>query len=793
MRAGLAREMGLASSRFGPPASETMFVGRAHDLNVLCSALGEGSAVLVQGPGGIGKTELLLKALERRQIGGRVVWLDIEGHRSSEDIAAALAMSSAELEPGESLDRVAGALDDEGCCVVLDGVEQLAETGLDEVDDLLANLRRGMRKGQLVVTSQVDLPRTGFDRKLVLSGLDAGSSRRLLRSLVRGDARLDGASEARLLDFAEGHPLAVRLLAALVEHLGAGRSAVERVEREGSRVVEIPKRAEQNRETSLDKCLSLAYGMLSPEERRLLFVIVNCPGGLFEQQMQHYGGPDATMLAAALRRWCLVQRRDVGVSIDRWYALSPIRSFAARTWREENEDEARALRNTLLRDFGVMAHAIDQQAQGASEVPHMVWRFWLEWRNLQLVIDEAETRPEDAHIRLLVLAVCSSVVRFCFVARLPERGVRMMVRAARIVMRAEKWEEASGYIAEAAGLAQRSDDDRLAGAVEELLEAMPVGRGEAGHLALARAVLANSRGDPEETEKEVRKALRHYEGKQDRARSGGGGDSEVGNRNIMSAAYQVLGDALLARSKPEDAREAYESAQRMAGGTFHAVNEGQLLYQVGRCLSQAGEHEASMGYYARAAAHFQVIGMRGYLANALGQFGHALLELGEADALPELPPGEVLRNGIEDAVASVQWSIISRLRGGAGDSEWAIRKLFGTVVVLSLSGEAEHLGDAGRSLKEWTKEVRDAGGVARRATFEIVHSDALAELMLSIARLEERARGGGSLRESDVDELADRCGSLGILRGSESAAFEWLGLSRQKRWFVREDGVDRNR
>ena len=421
-RAGLAQEMGLAASRFRPPASETLFVGRAHDLDVLCSALEEGSAVLLQGPGGIGKTELVLKALERRQVGGRVVWLDVEGHRSSEDIATALAMSSAELEPGENLDRVARVLDAEGCCVVLDGVEQLAENGMDEVDDLLAKLRRGMRKGQLVVTSQVDLPRTGFDRKFVLSGLDPESSRGLLRSLVRGDARLDGASEAHLLDFAEGHPLALRLIAALVEYLGSERSAVREIRQDGARAVEVPKRAEQNRETSLEKCLSLAYRMLSPEERRLLFVVANCPGGLFEHQVRHYGGPDATMLAAALRRWCLVQRRDVGVSIDRWYALSPIRSFAERRWREANEDEAMALRNELLRDFGGMAHVIDQQAQGTSEVPQMVWRFWLEWRNLQRVIDEAETRPEEADLLLLASVVCSSMVRFFFVARLPEGG-----------------------------------------------------------------------------------------------------------------------------------------------------------------------------------------------------------------------------------------------------------------------------------------------------------------------------------------------------------------------------------
>ena len=265
----------------------------------------------------------------------------------------------------------------------------------------------------------------------------------------------------------------------MVEYLGSGQSALQEIRREGFRVVEIPKRSKQNRETSLDKCLSLAYRMLRPKERRLLFIVASCPGGLFAHHMKHYGGPEASMLAAALGRWSLVQRRDVGVRIDRWYALSPIRSFASRRWRESNEAEAKELTNGLLRDFGLMACAIEAQTQDASEVPLMVWRFWQEWRNFQLVIDEAEARPGDADLAVLASAVCSSMVRFLFVARLPEQGVRVMIRGARIAMRAENWEDASAYIAEAAGLAQRSDDNRLSNAVEVLLEAIPAERGDA--------------------------------------------------------------------------------------------------------------------------------------------------------------------------------------------------------------------------------------------------------------------------------------------------------------------------
>ena len=785
--------MGLIESHFSPPPSEMKFVGRTEELETLCTALEEGRAVLLQGPGGIGKTQLLLKALERRRAGGRVIWLDVEGYESPEDLMTALAMSSAELEAGDTLEQVVRALDSEGCCVVLDGIEQLAEAGLDAVDDLMANVRKRMQKAQLVVTSQVNLPQTGFDRKLALSGLDPESCRRLFRSLVRDDVKIDDVSEAHLLSFAEGHPLTLHLIAIMVEYLESGQSALQAIGREGARVVEVPKRAEQNRETSLDKCLSLAYRMLSVEEKRLLFVIASCPGGLFAHQLEHYGGSDAAMLAAALRRWSLVEKRDVGVSIDRWYSLSPIRSIAVRRWREENEAEARALANDLLRDFGLMAGAIEENAQNTSDIPQMVWRFWLEWRNLQLVVDESEAHPSDGDLALLANCVCSSMVGFFFVARLPKVGVRMIIRRARIALRAGNWEDASGYISEAASLAQRSDDNQLSSEVEELLKEMPAEGGDEGDIAIAKAILANHRGDAHATEKEARKAIGQYEEERDRVTPAGERDDEaelVENRSSLSAAYQILGNALLARSMPGEACEAYESALGLVGGTSRPVKEGQILYQIGRCRNALGEHPGSADYFARAAMHFQEIGMRDYLANALGSLGYTLLKLGDSTGLPPPLPKEVLRDGIQDAVKSIQQSIVVQLQTGTVDSKWAIRKLFGTIVVLSLSGETESLGVAGQAVMEWTKKLRDAGEteeVARRAAFEILHLEALAELMMSIARVEDQARTVGNIRESDVDELVERCESLGILRGLESSGFEWLGLYSRRRWLVSED------
>ena len=163
------------------------------------------------------------------------------------------------------------------------------------------------------------------------------------------------------------------MIATLVDYLGSERSALREIRRAGANVVEIPKRSGQNRETSLDHCLALAYEMLTPEERRTLYVIASCPGGLFAHQVEHYGGENAALLTAALRRWSFVQTKDTGVPIDRWYALSPIRSFATRRWRETNESEARDIRDELLRDFAGMGAVIGMQSdEGAGHPAHGV-------------------------------------------------------------------------------------------------------------------------------------------------------------------------------------------------------------------------------------------------------------------------------------------------------------------------------------------------------------------------------------------------------------------------------------
>ena len=287
-------------------------------------------------------------------------------------------------------------------------------------------------------------------------------------------------------------PLTLRLTAALIDFVGSARTAREQIYSKGARVVEIQKRSEQNEQTSLTRCLALAYETLDADEQRLLYVIASCPGGIFMHQVERYGGTDASQVLGGLRHWSLVQTIDAGVSIERLHVLSPVRSYARQRWAEEHASEAQELEEELLTDFGVMAAVISERSEDVERVPYMVSRFLDELPNLLWIIDEAEAQPENANLSFLGRSICAALMRFFFVARLPEQGVRLMIRGARLAMRDGDWNGASANIAQAVSLMQRGHDQRIAADLESMLDEIELVDPETnGNVAITRAMLAN--------------------------------------------------------------------------------------------------------------------------------------------------------------------------------------------------------------------------------------------------------------------------------------------------------------
>ena len=772
-------------------------MGRLTDLKTLRAALQTSRAVLVRGPGGIGKTQLLLRALASVETGRRIVWIDVERFASAEGVYSALQVLLKDGSGPEGPDTLADRLDALHACVVLDGIEQISGPSLEDIDDLLAELKGRTANTQFVATSQVDLQRTLFDRKLSLTRLGVRPSRELLRTLVPDGTALDVDSESGLLAFVEGHPLAVRLTAALVGYIGSGRAALEQIQKHGAAMIELPKRTKQDRKTSLSVCLSLAYEMLEYDEQRLLYLIASCPGGIFTHQLEleDHSGTAALCLLAAVRRWSLVQTTDLGQPFERSNMLSPIRSYVALRWRAEHTPEAQALTQMLLNNFAIMAAVIDQRAQDPAEIPFMLARFSQELPNLLRVFDEAEAQPGNADLSLFVSGICSALMRFFFILRLPEQGAHVMQRGAKIALRDGKMKAAIGHIVQMVALAGRSEDTSVDAAAESLLEQIPADDPEiSGNVALARAIMASSGGDAHATEIHARVAISHFE----MVRKGLG--AKVGDRmenadsdsigNDLSGSYGKLGDALLAQNRFEEARTAYKVSLDLLCGASIAVNEGQILHQIGNCVSNLGKHTEAADNYRQAAVRFQAIGMREYLSNALSELGYTLIKLDDDTALPDALPLEVLTDGLDDVAEHVARCFATLPGLNPEACATAIRKLFGVIIVLSLSDDAQRLGSVAHLLKEQVikplAERVAEDGVEIGGSFTLNQLDALVALTLSITSFERKAEMNGTVQESGIEELAKACVYGDSWSGPQTCSLDWLVVYLRRKWLLQD-------
>jgi len=464
-------------------------------------------------------------------------------------------------------------------------------------------------------------------------------------------------------------------------------------------------------------------------EKRLLFLLANAPGGLFIRQLEAGRFKfDAIAAAAGLRRWSLVHSSEPGQARQRLHTLAPIASYADPRWRDENANVVAEVLVELCRYIAIMAAVIDKRADDAAEIPYMLARYAEELPNYLRVFDTAERYPDNEELALHTAGLCSALMRFFFILRLPEQGAVLMQRGAEIALRDGKTKRAATMIVQTVALAHRSDDPSLIKAAEALvgrLDERFAGPAMKGNIALCRAMIAAKAERLDDSANLSRLAICHFAGAL-RECSGSGegsaGDAIDELHNDLSSAYGLLGGALLHKGEPETAKEAYQAARDLLRGGAVAVNVGQYLHQIGNCESHLGRHAEAARCYCEAAIHFHALGMKEYLSNALGELGFAITDLG-IDAQPPDLADDLLIACLYDVAEDIcrAFTASPMPRGLCAST---VRKLFGVIVVVSLTAQARAVGVLSKHLSKTL--LPDAG----RARSSIDHNERFAYAQL---------------------------------------------------------------
>ena len=628
-RANLKERMQPPHGHLRPPRPLRDFVGRESELETLIGALRSGRSVTVFGVAGIGKSELVLQALDRCETGRPVLWCNIEQYLKIADVMSTLRTALAIDGIACSEEQLPSQLDAAHTCVVFDGIEQGDLDDLDEFEDTVYDLFRLTSDTQFVSTSQVLLHRLPAETELRLGRLEEAASRSLLhQSCIEYHSTIYGHDDA-LLDFCDGHPLTVRLAGALTAHYGSTAAALDAIYSRSVESVGLPGRRHHTRRTNLELCLQTAYEILSPSSRQVLWALAEAPAGVWTHYIarEWLELDDITDALASLRIWHLVDVAHIDNNLSRTRVLNPVRRYVTNRGRQENLCLYEETVRRVFQGFSMMTAVIELKYDRPQDTPYVLQRFGHELPNLLHVLEFAQERTEDEELVITALSVVQSLTRFFFVLRLPEKGAHILYDATDLAVRTGQFERASGLAMQFLTLAQRADDESLFAKVQSIVNQIASATTDLEALsdvAMCRALAAHSSEDFPEAEIQARQALEGYRtvGRALKGKTEADDDLELKRRNLhtdISNALGMLGGALLSQEKYEEAAQAYRHSLQHQRGADIGVNLGQNLHQIGNCESNLGNHEAASKLYVEAARIFHFIGMEVTLPGKSGR------------------------------------------------------------------------------------------------------------------------------------------------------------------------------
>ncbi|MFI6406734.1 AfsR/SARP family transcriptional regulator [Streptomyces sp. NPDC050548] len=275
-----------APGRGGPDHPLGPFVGRGADLDGLRAALERERLVTVVGPGGVGKTRLVLETCASMASSYDAAWwVDLasaDGAGVLPAIAAALGLSDASVRPDQPphdyVHRFTSFLTERQAVLVLDNCEHL----LDTLAPLVAVLLGRCPALTVLATSRAPLAVAG-ERLFPLAPMPDGEAAELfgIRALMNdpdfsaeGTELDDVRSLCRGLD---GLPLAVELAAAHVRLLPV-REIERRLDNRFA-LLSKGKRTAPARHRTLRAVLDWSYALLDATEQRVLTELALYVGG----------------------------------------------------------------------------------------------------------------------------------------------------------------------------------------------------------------------------------------------------------------------------------------------------------------------------------------------------------------------------------------------------------------------------------------------------------------------------------------------------------------------------------
>lgn len=702
------------------PQPNPLFIGRAAELRILKEQLGKEQIIIVEGIGGIGKTQLVLQALHNLN-DTTTIWLDVESYGSFKDLQLALLSvllkEGLQLQAGTSLFE---ALNKEPLRIVLDGLDRIPLFEWDEVIDFLNDLAQLTKQPKVIITTQIELSQLGARfYKIALPPLSTQEGEQMLNSNCEGQAGIiiTRSDASWLAQFCEGHALSLSITVGLLQFYKKSETVIERLKAIGTAELKDHARIEQRRSTSLESCLLAAYSCFNHDQKRLLQYVSNFPAGCLEVHARDWQKSDSYHFnLAQLRRFFFVEGRpDEWLAADRLHLLNPVRQFVRDQWRKDAFEEAASIcieaANNLMVQASVLNYKYFETGTEAEDIQYGLLRVEMELPNFIFALRYAEgcvraleARERDARTYLeLVSGMSFALSKYFFIRGMLQEGVYFIVpgiaaaeklgqyglAATQYVMmsnmqaRMHDYEGHEETISKFIAMARRSADDRI-----KALASLSLGDVAKFHGRLLESVDFFER------------AANYFRQMID-GHSKNASEDHRYNTGMLGLALKSIGEVYELLQRPQEALMCHLEALDCITKIGDHTNIGTVYHQIGNCYADLGDVRKAVAAYKEALCSFYQLGYKQYISNAMGEMGKVVAEVegGFTPDLEEFLFEAMLREGLEDIKEEIRL-LTSTDHRPVEDDVKMLAKLFGIVKLISFTTKAG-------ILKEWAKDVGD--------------------------------------------------------------------------------------
>jgi len=598
------------------PLAETgSFVGRDDLFYQMEIAARLQRVVVFTGPGGTGKTELA-KGFARwwRDTGGvddqrLVLWHSFEPGIASFGLDAVitqigLAVFGADfalLDPPQRLDTVKHLLSQSRALLVWDNFESVREMPdpagvtppLDEAQRaaLKSFLEwvRDYSASVVIITSRAQENWLGQVRRIPVGGLNRVEAAQyasiLLVSYPAAQRRQAGRPFGELLEWLDGHPLAMRLTLPRLDATGPSELLADL---RGTIPLPVEDALDADRTTSLPASITYSYAHLSDRTRHLLPVASLVHGIADEDLLTTFStveGIPARFAGVSTQEWTAVLEDATRVGLltgigGGMYQIHPaLPGYLAASWRAVSpamySEERESCERALCSACGGMSSWLAQQLEsGDASLAYTL--IGLQQRTLGAMLGSALDRQawEDAnHIFRALDAYWGS------------RGY------------SEEGAAWAGRILDATAGHQQDPSE----AVQSLWVTAMIS--QAGRKLQA--------GQPDQAEPIYRRALAYLQGQHENPLT----------RASIGAAYHLLGNTAYQRRDLDEAESWYRQALTISEELGDRSRAAASYHQLGMTVQERGQLDEADGWYRKALTVEEDLGNRPGMAHTYHQFG----------------------------------------------------------------------------------------------------------------------------------------------------------------------------